>query len=278
MAKKKILIIIGIIVVILVAGYAVVWLITPFPIHYAAERGILLKVKGALRRGANINLRDSSGDTPLHSAIFFGKYDVVEYLLNEGADIHAKDDSGNTPLIISAKSPFCDIGITQLLLKHGARVNEQNDKEETALYWVFCFRVSYHDEADYEYELVHYLFEHGAKFVGKMDSDIMASMIFEIAIESEYFRTAKLLVENGILELFDDPSYCMSKALQAWQTWQNRSDRLAKRDISLPMTEIQRCEELIQFLYDKKVPLDGLDDEEQQLLTRIITKKNSKGL
>lgn len=270
MAKKKILIIIGIIVVMLVAGYAVVWLITPFPIHYAAERGILLKVKGALRHGADINLRNSSGKTPLHIAIYVGEYDVVEYLLNEGADIHAKDDSGDTPLITSAQSPYCDIGTIRLLLKHGARVNEQNDKEETALYWVLHLRVSFHDEADYDYELVHDLFEHGAKFVGKTNSDIEAIMMFEVAIESECFRTAKLLVENGILELLDDPSCCMPKALQAWQAWQDRSGSLAKWDIDLPVTEIQRCEELIQFLYDKKVPLDGLDDEEQQLLTRII--------
>ena len=49
-------------------------------------------------RGANVNVRDKRGITPLHRAAALGFTPVVEKLLESGADINALDNERNTPL------------------------------------------------------------------------------------------------------------------------------------------------------------------------------------
>ena len=51
-----------------------------------------------LSKGANPNLKDNRGRTPLHHAAFHGYADNVEALLAAGADPNARDNDGWTPL------------------------------------------------------------------------------------------------------------------------------------------------------------------------------------
>jgi len=55
-------------------------------------------VKLLLERGADIETRDDGGKTPLSSAAFPGRVDVVQVLLDSGADIETRDDGGKTLL------------------------------------------------------------------------------------------------------------------------------------------------------------------------------------
>jgi len=56
-----------------------------------------------LNHGANIHATDNDGSTPLHFAAEYGNLEVVKLLLKRGADKNLKDKYGNTPLE-SAKS------------------------------------------------------------------------------------------------------------------------------------------------------------------------------
>ena len=52
--------------------------------------------------GAEINVKDNHGMTPLHWAARKGHTTIVEYLLTKGAEINVKDNDGWTPLHFAA--------------------------------------------------------------------------------------------------------------------------------------------------------------------------------
>ena len=74
-----------------------------FGIHNAARMGNLGRVAEVLEKNPSlVNLRDASGNTPLHCAIGYFELGVVEKLLAHGADVNAPDANGTTPLHILA--------------------------------------------------------------------------------------------------------------------------------------------------------------------------------
>ncbi len=93
------------------------------PIHSAvAHRGdpgaALAIARALVAAGAEINVAQQGGWTPLHAAAFHGHGPMVEFLLAHGADVHPQADNGRTALAlaISRKHPQ----VAALLRKHGA--------------------------------------------------------------------------------------------------------------------------------------------------------------
>lgn len=79
-----------------------------------------------------INTRDvSSGETALMVAIKRRDAPWMAFLLQNGADPNMGDKDGNTPLIVSAMNAFSD-GV-RLMLAGKARVDATNGRGETAL-------------------------------------------------------------------------------------------------------------------------------------------------
>ena len=78
-----------------------------------------------IKKGANMELRDEKGATPLHIALghekFLGPYrkEAARLMIESGADVNAIDNKGNTCLSKAGK----DLGFIKLLLDHGATVN-----------------------------------------------------------------------------------------------------------------------------------------------------------
>ncbi|EKX34971.1 hypothetical protein GUITHDRAFT_42184, partial [Guillardia theta CCMP2712] len=69
-----------------------------FSLCHAAHVGDVDTVRILLRQGANIDEKNYDGRTVLHIACAEGNYRMVEVLLNHGADKNIKDRWGNTPL------------------------------------------------------------------------------------------------------------------------------------------------------------------------------------
>ena len=72
------------------------------PLHHAVKDNRLDIVKLLVESGADVNAPDNYGLTPLHYAVHCGYEKFVDFLLRHGADPNAKDIGGNTPLHISA--------------------------------------------------------------------------------------------------------------------------------------------------------------------------------
>ncbi|KIO00062.1 hypothetical protein M404DRAFT_1004177 [Pisolithus tinctorius Marx 270] len=64
---------------------------------WAAYQGDALSVDLLLKHGANPDLKDDVGLSPLHWAVVRGNRAILRRLVEIGADIHAKDAEGRTP-------------------------------------------------------------------------------------------------------------------------------------------------------------------------------------
>jgi len=89
-------------------------------------------VKRLLDRGAPINGRHAdNGMTPLASAAFHGRPQIINLLLERKADLKKTNRDGNTPLHIAAF--MCREQIIRTFLKNGASITTRNHRRESSI-------------------------------------------------------------------------------------------------------------------------------------------------
>ena len=69
--------------------------------------------------GTDVNAKDEDETTPLHRAAYYGHKEIVVLLIAKGADVNVKNDVGYTPL--DWKHP----DTAALLRKHGGKTAEE---------------------------------------------------------------------------------------------------------------------------------------------------------
>uniref|UniRef100_A0A7E4VBG3 Ion_trans domain-containing protein n=1 Tax=Panagrellus redivivus TaxID=6233 RepID=A0A7E4VBG3_PANRE len=82
-----------------------------------------------LKSGAQPNVTQTDGATPLHIAARSGNTEMIKLLLYEGANPRLKSDNGETPLHVAAKNSHCEA--VELILKH---LSQTDSKEEVRDY------------------------------------------------------------------------------------------------------------------------------------------------
>lgn len=92
----------------------------------AADNGQFSIAWQLLRGGADPNIPDDDGWTPLHRAAHCGRKAIVELLLEYGANIEARDTLEETPLFEAVKRDKHDV--VKLLVEAGADVASVNRK------------------------------------------------------------------------------------------------------------------------------------------------------
>jgi hypothetical protein len=74
-----------------------------------AESGNRPKVEGAVVEGANVNAKDSMGETALMKAAANGHRDIVKILVANGADVNLENPVGQTATMLAAAKGHSDI-------------------------------------------------------------------------------------------------------------------------------------------------------------------------
>jgi ankyrin repeat protein len=69
------------------------------------QKRILETVKLALELGGDVNAVNERGQTALHAATFMGFADVIRFLIEKGANTEMKDKYGQTPVSIALGDP-----------------------------------------------------------------------------------------------------------------------------------------------------------------------------
>jgi ankyrin repeat protein len=110
------------------------------PLLYAARENCRACVKVLLERGADIDLPDPDGVSPLHVAVMNANWDLAKDLIDAGADVDQWDIYGMAPLFtavgnrsrydggrasIDPPNVTTGLGVVKLLLEHGADPNMQ---------------------------------------------------------------------------------------------------------------------------------------------------------
>jgi serine/threonine-protein phosphatase 6 regulatory ankyrin repeat subunit B len=75
----------------------------------AAGKGRTDVVEALLAGGADVNVRNGFGDTPLHNAAKNGNTKVFELLLSKGVDANPKNKLGQTPLDLAVSGGHAEI-------------------------------------------------------------------------------------------------------------------------------------------------------------------------
>jgi len=150
---------------------------TPLTIScYIEYKNSLSIIKYLIKKGADINLPNDSIDSPLICACY-GKnhYSVIEYLVENKANINFKNEEGNTPLIISCQNG--EIDVIKYLVNKGADIFVRNKHNQSALFMAKNKR----DIVDYLKEL-------------KKDGDTLLTYACKIEDEKE----VEILINNKV--------------------------------------------------------------------------------
>jgi ankyrin repeat protein len=105
------------------------------PLIRAAQNECAEVVRLLLDRGAELEARDSGGDTALFRAASSGHEEIVDILLSRGADVRTRDTYGATPL--QEASSEGHLGVVRLLVQRlrGQGLDDVDQEERTALWW-----------------------------------------------------------------------------------------------------------------------------------------------
>jgi len=86
-----------------------------------------------LTNGADINEKNESGCTPLHSISFQGHLPTVEYLCEHGSNVNEKNQAGLTPLHIASREGH--LPVVEYIYEHGSNLREKSENGWTPLHF-----------------------------------------------------------------------------------------------------------------------------------------------
>jgi hypothetical protein len=103
-------------------------------LHLVVQRRDVLWIRFLIQRGADPNIRNKKGLTPLQVATTLGFTDGVEALLKAGANVNVGDQTGETPLIAAVHQRNTELA--RVLLARGADPEHTDNSGRSARQYV----------------------------------------------------------------------------------------------------------------------------------------------
>lgn len=99
-------------------------------LNVACQKEPLTTVEFLILNGAQVNLSDQEGNTPLHSAAFWDRCDILLLFVRHGAAIHSVNNSDETPLCIATKNDHPNAVALIIVLKWCSEMDVQSSDVE----------------------------------------------------------------------------------------------------------------------------------------------------
>ena len=193
-------------------------------LHFAlVQRGradALEYVQLLISHGVDWKRPDEWGRTPLHLCCGHGSPELVALLLQNGVDVTARNKDGNQPLYVTVQTGMMrDVDgtnssltkstveqIFELLLQHGANINEKGQRG-----WSVLHQAVYHTSP----EVINYLLDHGANLEAG-DDDQRTPLLFGCSVGMPACNLETLLLRGAnMYEVDKDKRTSLALALHS---------------------------------------------------------------
>ena len=153
-------------------------------LHYAARRGIYTWTKDLIKAGADVNVRNQHGQTPLIVATFHENIPIMDLLIDKGADVNDRDVNSERALHCAVRK--ISRNTVEMLIHKGANVNARNKYAQTPLMLaVFSENI----------QIVELLIEQGSDI--NLNDGLNSERALNYAAKQRSGKTLRLLIEKG---------------------------------------------------------------------------------
>lgn len=154
----------------------------------AALHGDVQGIKKAIHDGANINVQDEEGFTPLNRASKLSYYHLVYYFTELGADVNIPNLEKISPLHYGVE--YNNVKIVKLLFAKNANIDARDSIQECPLHWAGWTG---------NYEVAKLLLKHGANPYAKNNTGVTP---IDLTIRQEHKKLEKLFKKKKYKKKF----------------------------------------------------------------------------
>ena len=201
-------------------------------LHVAANKGYINIAQVLIDLGAEVNMIDKCGGTPLFMAILASNIKMIELLIDNGANVNLANKKGFCPLHIAVSIGHQEV--IEMLISNGACINSETDSGDKPMH-----AVSYNlfgrytiDQCKKDYSnIIKQLKKYGCCVDDKNKNGVTA---LHLAVQYGNITLVKALIENGAnIHAIDDAGnaplhYAMCTGEQFYEFTYNNPDIVVK--------------------------------------------------
>jgi len=173
-----------------------------FPlIYHAVSANCKSVIEILIEHGANVDISDDYGKTPLGTAVMEGEWDTESYLLENGAALYTSDESYYGKYKLHYAVFINDIKMAKKLVDEGYDVNERMTECDANIFYKYLLEgddghTPLHEAAQFNrMDIAELLIDAGANVDAVTDGDGYTPLIISAARSS--LNTTELLIEKN---------------------------------------------------------------------------------